>query len=216
MAALERSILPLDPARSALLDCDFGSDFPPADPSQGIVAGCTWPGYIEAHLAAQRNKMKALLQELGVRVRTANIKAADPPPDHPTPQVPAAPQACPTAQASHKRTHADAIQEPSQADSVGPSSSQGPQADSGSHKRPHEAAVELSVQVTLPVIIDSSSSSDTAKDEVPSVSPLYSPGESGGTNSPEIPANATAWEGKGDPNSPEWSPCDAVFSSASL
>ena len=91
-ADLERSLLPLEPAGSALLDFDFGSALPPANPSQGIVLGCAWPGHATEHLAAQRSKMRALLQELGVRVHSTHVRTAGRPPVIDTPQVPTPPQ----------------------------------------------------------------------------------------------------------------------------
>ena len=71
---LSRSVLPLGPVNSALLDFDFGSALPPTNPLTGIVRGCTWPGHAREHLAAQRNKMRTLLQELGVLIHTTQAR----------------------------------------------------------------------------------------------------------------------------------------------
>ena len=165
--------------------------------AQGIAAGCAWPDHTAEHLAAQRNKMKALLQALGVRVQSTHVRAAGPSPAHGTPLVPTPPQDCPTAHAPSKRPRADASHFPEPADADGPSSAQGPPAGTGSHKRPRAAADELAMQVSLPMVIDSSSSSDVddspadppalADPEAAPAPPCYSPCKSGGTDSPENP-----------------------------
>ena len=134
--ALSRSVLPLGPVNSALLDFDFGSALPPANPMTGIVRGCTWPGHAREHLAARRNKMRALLQELGVLTHTTQgqeggrLTATELSPRSRTST------ALPSAPATHKRPLETADKSPAPVEMDGPSDAPSPRLGAGSHKRP--------------------------------------------------------------------------------
>jgi hypothetical protein len=114
MSALAAAMGAPAPVPPVLLDYDFGSLFPPASRATGIVAGCAWPGHLLAHRAVQRDRLRDVMQELGIVVQRPGDGSTVVPSDAPQEGASLSGPVSSAGPASNKRPHVSFTTKPAQ------------------------------------------------------------------------------------------------------